>query len=94
MSGITMEEILAEMRRIEAESAKSDEGSVTIRELVESTGKCKEVIRRQLRALIQEGKVKPVQKMHRFMDGRHVRVPAYTVMPLPPETPKTKRKRS
>jgi hypothetical protein len=80
MSQITHEELLAEIER--SEGGQHDGATVT--ELVEQTGRSRELILDKLKAAAKEGRLVIARKVVRSIDGRPLWAPCYKVVKRQP----------
>jgi hypothetical protein len=80
MSAITHEELLAEIERIEG----GQQDGATVTELVEQTGRSREVILGKLKIAAREGRLVVGRKSVRSIDGRPLWAPCYKVVKRQP----------
>jgi hypothetical protein len=76
MSHITHEELLAEIERIEGDQ----HDGATVTELVEQTGRSREMILGKLKAAAREGRLMVARKVVLSIDGRPLWAPCYKVV--------------
>lgn len=77
---MTTEDLLKALRA--AQTTEAGEGA-TVQELCQASGRGEEAVRKMLRPLVREGKVRPSRKYVLAMDGRRQPVASYVLVAKP-----------